>query len=148
MIKNFQRNAVSSDKSHQLDYMKNQLLLELQNQKQKYIKKPKKKYKIKNVFNSNSVSRNNEIAKRNIEPTYTNKNLLGKNKIKNQTNMINYENRTYNEPFLIGKKNPNSNVTNRYIYIKKFYSGFSSKNKKYDKKVHRSSSAFSKRYKL
>ena len=145
-VENFQRNAVSSDKSHQLDYMKNQLLLELQNQKQKYIKKPKKKYKIKNVFNSNSISRNNEIAKRNIEPTYTNKNLLGKNKIKNQTNMINYENRTYNEPFLIGKKNPNSNVTNRYIYIKKFYSGFSSKNKKYDKKLHRSSSAFSKRY--
>ena len=81
-VENFQRNAVSCDKSHQLDYMKNQLLLELQNQKQKYIKKPKKKYKIKNVFNSNSVSRNNEIAKRNIEPTYTNKNLLGKNKTK------------------------------------------------------------------
>ena len=52
-VENFQRNAVSSDKSHQLDYMKNQLLLELQNQKQKYIKKPKKKYKIKNVYNSN-----------------------------------------------------------------------------------------------
>ena len=41
-VENFQRNAVSCDKSHQLDYMKNQLLLELQNQKQKYIKKPKK----------------------------------------------------------------------------------------------------------
>ena len=46
-VENFQRKAASSDKSHQFDYMKNQLLMELQNQKEKYIKKPKKKNKKK-----------------------------------------------------------------------------------------------------
>ena len=43
-VENFQRKAASSDKSHQFDYMKNQLLMELQNQKEK---KPKKKNKKK-----------------------------------------------------------------------------------------------------
>ena len=145
-VENFQRNAASSDKSHQFDYMKNQLLLELQSQKEKYIKKPKKKNKNKNAFISTSVSRNNEIAKNNQESPYSNRILLGKSRTKSQSNMINGGTKTHSDALLMDMKISNSHGNKKYKYIKKSYSIFTSKNKNYERKMHRSSSAFTKRY--
>ena len=145
-VENFQRNVVSSEKGHQFDYMKNQLLLELQNQKQKYIKKPKKKKKNKNTFMTTSISRNNEIVKVNQDAINSNKNILGKNKTKSQSSLINNDNKTYNDIFLLGRKIVNSHGNNRYKNIKKSYSVLNRKNKYNDRKIYRSSSAISKRY--
>ena len=145
-VENFQRNVVSSEKGHQFDYMKNQLLLELQNQKQKYIKKPKKKKKNKNTFMTTSISRNNEIVKMNQDAINSNKNILGKNKTKSQSSLINNDNKTYNDIFLLGRKIVNSHGNNRYKNIKKSYSVLNRKNKYNDRKIYRSSSAISKRY--
>jgi hypothetical protein len=145
-VENFQRNAASSDKSHQFDYMKNQLLMELQNQKEKYIKKPKKKNKNKNAFISTSTSRNIEISKNNQEAQYSNKFLLGKTRTKSQSNMINTGIKTHSDVLLMDKKIANSHGNNRYKYIKKSYSVFTNKNKNYERKMIRSSSALPKRY--
>ena len=145
-VENFQRNVVSSEKGHQFDYMKNQLLLELQNQKQKYIKKPKKKKKNKNNFMTTSISRNNEIVKMNQDTINSNKNILGKNRIKSQLNLINNDNKTYNDVFLLGRKIVNSYGNNRYKNIKKSYSVLNRKNKYNNRKIYRSSSTISKRY--
>ena len=145
-VENFQRNVVSSEKSHQFDYMKNQLLLELQNQKQKYIKKPKKKKKNKNTFMTTSISRNNEIVKMNQDITNSNKNLLGKNRTKSQSNIINNDSKLNNDIFLLDRKIVNSHGNNRYKNIKKSYSVLNKKNKNYNRKIYRSSSAISKRY--
>ena len=145
-VENFQRNAVSSEKGHQFDYMKNQLLLELQSQKQKYIKKPKKKRKNKNTFMTTSISRNNELVKMNQDAINSSKNLLGKNRTKSQSNMINSDNRTNNDIFLLDRKIVNSHGNNRYKNIKKSFSVLNRKNKNYDRKIYRSSSAITKRY--
>ena len=145
-VENFQRNAVSSEKGHQFDYMKNQLLLELQSQKQKYIKKPKKKKKIKNTFMTTSVSRNNEKVKMNQDVMNSNKNLLRKNRAKSQSNMINEDSKINNDIFLLNKKIVNSHGNNRYKNIKKSFSVLNSKNKIFDRKIYRSSSTISKRY--
>ena len=145
-VENFQRNAASSDKSHQFDYMKNQLLMELQNQKEKYIKKPKKKNKNKNAFISTSTSRNIEISKNNQETPYSNRFLLGKNRTKSQSNMINTGTKMHSDALLMDKKIANSHGNNRYKYIKKSYSVFTSKNKNYERKMIRSSSVLTKRY--
>ena len=145
-VENFQRNVVSSEKSHQFDYMKNQLLLELQNQKQKYIKKPKKKKKNKNTFMTTSVSRNNEIVKMKQDAMNNNKNLLGKHRAKSQYNLINYDNRMHNDIFLLERKIANSHGNNRYKNIKNSYSVLNTKNKIYDRKIYRSSSAITKKY--
>jgi hypothetical protein len=145
-VENFQRNVVSSDKGHQFDYTKNQLLLELQSQKQKYIKKPKKKKKIKNTFMTTSVSRNNEKVKMNQDVMNSNKNLLRKNRAKSQSNMINEDSKINNDIFLLNKKIVNSHGNNRYKNIKKSFSVLNSKNKIFDRKIYRSSSTISKRY--
>ena len=126
--------------------MKNQLLMELQNQKEKYIKKPKKKNKNKNAFISTSTSRNIEISKNNQEAQYSNKFLLGKTRTKSQSNMINTGTKTHSDVLLMDKKIANSHGNNRYKYIKKSYSVFTNKNKNYERKMIRSSSALPKRY--
>ena len=136
-VENFQRNAANSDKHH-FDYTKNQLLMELQNQKQKYIKTAKKK-KNKNTFISTYSSRNNEVSKNNQEQS--NKNIvIYKSRTKNQSSLIrNGSHINYNDGIEIDKKNKYGN--NRYKYIRKSHSALGLKNKNY-----RSSSAFTKNY--
>ena len=146
-VENFQRNAVSSDKGHQFDYTKNQLLLELQNQKQKYIKKQKKKHN-KNVFASTSASRNNEASKVNQEPGNNNTNnyIKIKNKTKSLASSVNDGSRSYSDVLLMDKKIANSHGNNRYRYIRKSYSVLGGKNQNYTNKTMKRSSAFSRRY--
>ena len=117
--------------------------MELQNQKEK---KTKKKNKNKNAFISTSTSRNIEISKNNQEAPYSIRFLLGKTRTKSQSNMINTGIKTHSDVLLMDKKISNSHGNNRYKYIKKSYSVFSSKNKNYERKMVRSSSAFTKRY--
>ena len=107
-VENFQRNAVSSDKGHQFDYTKNQLLLELQNQKQKYIKNQKKKPN-KNAFLPTSVSRNNEVSKVNQEPGNNNSNnyIKVKNKTKSLASSVNDGSKSYSDVLLMDKKTVN-----------------------------------------
>jgi hypothetical protein len=141
----FQRNAAISDKTHNFDYMKNQLLLELQNQKQKYIK-PTKKKKNKNVFSNFSVSRNNEVSKVNHEPR-SSYYFKGKTRTKSQASSINDASRTYSDVLLLDKKFDNSLKNNKYKQIKYSYSVLgSSNNKKYGNRLLRSSSSVSKKY--
>ena len=147
-VENFQRNVASSDKGHQFDYTKNQLLLELQNQKQKYIKKPPKKRnnKNRNTFISTSVSRNNEITKVNQEqPTNNSINIRIKSRTKSQSNIPNNNNsKTYNDFLLLNRKINNSNGNNRYKYMQKSYSVLGKNNN--GNRILRSSSVFSRRY--
>ena len=142
-VENFQRNVVSSDKGHQFDYTKNQLLLELQSQKQKYTKKtPKKKNNKKNNFISTSVSRNNEITKVNQEqPTINSR----KSRAKSQSNIANNNSKTYGDVVLLNRRITNSNGNNRYKYIRKSYSVLG-KSKNHGNRVLRSSSIFSRRF--
>ena len=145
-VENFQRNVASSDKGHQFDYTKNQLLLELQNQKQKYIKKPPKKRnnKNRNTFISTSVSRNNEITKVNQEqPTNNSINKKIKSRTKSQSNVVNNNSKTYNDFLLLNRK-INSNGNNRYKYMQKSYSVLGKNNN--GNRILRSSSVFSKRH--
>ena len=144
-VENFQRNAAISDKAHNFDYMKNQLLLELQNQKQKYIKLTKKK-KNKNVFSNFSVSRNNEVSKVNHEPR-SSYYFKGKTRPKSQANSINDASRTYSDVLFMDKKFDNSLKNNKYKQMKYSYSVLgSSNNKKYGNRLLRSSSSVSKKY--
>ena len=142
-VENFQRNVVSSDKGHQFDYTKNQLLLELQSQKQKYTKKsPKRKNNKKNNFISTSVSRNNEITKVNQEqPTINSR----KSRAKSQSNIANNNSKTYGDVVLLNRRITNSNGNNRYKYIRKSYSVLG-KSKNHGNRVLRSSSIFSRRF--
>ena len=130
----YQRNAVSSDKGHHFDLTKNQLLMELQHQKQKYIK-PQKKKKNKNAFISTYASRNNEINKNNQEQPH--KNIIIYKSQNDRTNSS--SNNTYGKVIIMDKKNNNAN--NRYKYIKKssYLLG-----RKYEN--YRSSSAFTRKY--
>ena len=93
-----------------------------------------------------SISRNNEIVKMNQDVINSNKNILGKNRTKSQLNLLNDDNKTYNDVFLLGRKIVNSHGNNRYKNIKKSYSVLNRKNKYYDRKIFRSSSVISKRY--
>lgn len=139
----YQRNEKIMDKGPQLDYTKSQLLLELQNQKKKYIKKQKKKNKNKNVFFPTSVSRTNEITKVNNEPTNSKANLIGKSMTKSQSNIFNVSG-IQRDVAILDRRIDNSYGNNRYKYIKKSYSVFGRKNN-YKKNLYQSSSFLSKR---
>jgi len=147
-VENFQRTS-SADKGNQFDITKSQLLLELQTQKQKYIKKiPKKNSrKIRNMFTSST--RNNEVSKINRDFSMNFK-MAPITKIKNQNISINYnDNKTFNDILLINKNNMNQNNNNKYTYIKKSYSLFKINNKNHGNKINkinRSSSAFTAKY--
>ena len=138
-VENYQR--VSSDK-HPYDYAKSQLLIELQNQRQKYAKKPKKK-KRKNTFMSTSVSRNVEVTKVNNEPSNININMKTNMTGKSRTRLHLFKNNSKTNNTLLSsyKKETNPCENNRYKYIKKSNSVLSEKNSYYGKKVHRSASS-------
>ncbi len=135
----FQRNAISSDKGNQYDYTKNQLLLELQKQKQKYIKKTKKKNN-KKAF----ASRNNDVSKMNQEQSNINKYMKLKNRNRSIASSIYDGSRTYSDVLLMDKKIANSHGNNRYRQIKKSNSVLSGKYRNYGNNIMRSSSTFSK----
>ena len=93
-----------------------------------------------------SISRNNELVKMNQAAMNSNKNLLGKNRAKSQSNIIKNDNRMNNDIFLLDRKFVNSHGNNRYKNIKKSYSVLNRKYKNYDRKIYRSSSAITKKY--
>jgi len=149
-IENFQRTSSAEKGNQQFDITKSQLLLELQTQKQKYIKKknPKKnKRKIRNIFTSSI--RKNEVSTINRDFNMNIK--LGPiTKIKNQNASINYnDSQIFNDILLNKKHNMNPNNNNKYTYIRKSYSLFKINNKNHGNKINRinrSSSAFAMKY--
>lgn len=146
-VENFQRTA-TVDKGNQFDLTKSQLLLELQSQKQKYIKKvPKKNLrKIRNMVTFST--RNNEVSKINRDSSI-NIRLGPYTKMKHQSTSINYnDNKTSNDTLFINKNNMNPN-NKKYTYIKKSFSLFKINNKNRGNKINginRSSSAFTMKY--
>ena len=107
----FQRNAVSSDKGNQYDYTKNQLLLELQNQKKKYIKKTKKKSN-KKTF----ASRNNDVSKMNQEQSNINKYMKIKNRNRSLASSVYDGSKTYSDVLIMDKKIVNSHGNNDHLF--------------------------------